>query len=145
MALYYVHAVLAVTAIIVGCLAGWGGLTLITARRTHGKVRLPFGFHKRSHMGFGLVYLVLLGLTLTLGFVATAQNVGSSELAEVHEILGISLVTLVGFGALVGYGMSGAGRNRSILRPLHVLLNYGACLVLAVQAILGFALLSRIW
>ena len=49
MSLATIHACLAAGVIVSGTAAGWGGLTLIVLRRTHGKVRLPLGFRVRPH------------------------------------------------------------------------------------------------
>ena len=141
MTLTTLHVCFAATAIVLGTLAGWGGLALIVAKRTHGKVRLPLGFRLRSHMTFGVTYLGLLVVTLILGFVA-AQGAGGGELIEWHERVGIVAVVMVGAGGFIGLQMRAAKARRGRLRALHVVLTYGACLVLAVQVVLGLMLLG---
>jgi hypothetical protein len=145
MTVFYVHAVAALSAVLLGSLAGWGGLALIIAKRTHGRVKLPFGFKRKSHVRFGVIFIALLLLTLVLGYVASSRSVGENDTLEAHGIVAIVVTIVYALGALVGLALVRLHGTKPALRTLHAVLNYGGCVLLAVQVVLGLVILSRFW
>jgi hypothetical protein len=142
--LFYLHVICALCALIVGCLAAWGGLALIVAARTHGNVRLPFGFRRSRHVTFGVSFLALLLVTLTLGFIMASGSKGDNSLTDTHQVFGIVVVTLFALGASIGLAMVRLRGKKPTLRMLHLVFNSSGCVLFVVQVVLGVLIVSRL-
>jgi len=132
-----IHAAWMLLAVAVGCVAGYQGLVRVTVRPGVGSP-LPGHFRLPKHVWWGTVFVVMILVGIVYGLVMAGVLLPGDymppNIAELHEVLGISIGSLYAGAWLIGGLLvrRPAGKQRFWPRA-HMVLNYTACAVLAVQ------------
>jgi len=136
-----VHAAWMILAVVVGTVAGYQGL-LRAAQRGDGTSPLPGRFHLRSHVSFGAVYYAMLYAGILFGWVTSKYlldgRVLPPSILQWHLALAGAVAVLYGIAWVLGARLAREPAGARRLRPrLHMVFNFTACTLVAVQAALA--------
>ena len=136
-----VHAAWMILAVALGTVAGYMGLLRAT-RRPDGSSVLPGRFHLRSHINFGVVYYAMLYLGILGGWVVHKYLIDAPVLPPAvlrwHVALAGAISVLYGIAWILGGQLTREPAGGRRLRPkLHMVFNFTACTLVAVQAALA--------
>jgi len=133
-----IHAAWMLVAVAVGTVSGYLGLVRAT-QREGGRSPLPGRFNLRLHKVTGGAYYAMLLVGIVGGFLMARFILGEwGGFWEWHERLAILIAVLYAPAAWIGVGLlrnpAGAKRGRPIA---HMVLNFTACTLIAVQIALA--------
>ena len=136
-----VHAAWMILAVALGTVAGYMGLLRAT-RRPDGSSVLLGRFRLRSHVNFGAVYYAMLYLGILFGWVVHEYlldaRVLPPEVLRWHVALAGAMAVLYGIAWILGGQLTREPAGARRLRPrLHMVFNFTACTLVAVQAALA--------
>ena len=136
-----VHAAWMILAVVVGTVAGYQGL-LRAMQGQGGRSFLPGRFHLRSHINFGVVYYAMLYLGILGGWVVHKYLIDAPVLPPAvlrwHVALAGAISVLYGIAWILGGQLTREPAGGRRLRPkLHMVFNFTACTLVAVQAALA--------
>jgi len=134
----WLHAGWQVAALLVGLLAGWGGLARYVGR-ARGRPARPGAFRRRRHQVLGWVFAGMLAVGYGLGLLAV-HRAGRDVLTGPHALVGTIVLMFAAIVALLGTAL--AGREDDRLARLHRLFGCAAIVLIAVQMVLGVSLLT---
>jgi hypothetical protein len=137
-----IHGSWMILAVLVGTVAGYMGLVNATANK-EGRSPLPGRFIYKAHVGFGAAYYAMIYVGALFGWIMFEFLLGDvpvmpPNIGRVHLALAISIATLYGAGAVLGWTMTKRPAGEARLRPrLHMALNFTACTLAGVQIALA--------
>ena len=136
-----VHAAWMILAVALGTVAGYMGLLRAT-RRPDGSSVLPGRFHLRSHVNFGVVYYTMIYLGILFGWAVHKYllygRVLPPSILQWHVALAGAIAVLYGIAWILGGQLTREPAGARRLRPrLHMVFNFTACALVAVQAALA--------
>jgi hypothetical protein len=129
-----------VLAVGAGTWSGYLGL-LRALQRPGGQAPLPGRFHLRLHQRTGIVfyamlYVGILGAFLMVRF--SLANTSPEGIWALHQYAGIAIGVVYAPAAWLGFDLlrkpAGGARGRPVA---HMVLNFTACTLIAVQIVLG--------
>lgn len=135
------HAAWMILAVAVGIVAGYMGLLRAT-QRPDGSSPLPGRFLMRSHISCGTTYYAMIYIGLLFGWAVheflLEQPVLPHGPFKVHVVLAVATGILYGVAWILGSQMTREPVGRRRLRPrLHMVANFTACTLVAVQIVLA--------
>lgn len=134
----WIHALWMLAAVAVGTWSGYLGLLRATMKG--GKSFLPGRYTLRVHRWTGTVYYAMLCVGIVYGFLMAEYILGvePAGLWVWHERLAIAIGAIYFVGMVIGVYLlyRPAGRRRA-LPVAHMLANFTACTLIAVQILLA--------
>ena len=126
--------------------AGYTGLLRAT-QRPDGSSPLPGRFLMRSHISCGTTYYAMIYIGLLFGWAVheflLEQPVLPDGPFKVHVVLAVAIGVLYGVAWILGSQMTREAAGPRRLRPrLHMVANFTACTLVAVQIVLAA---SYVW
>jgi len=141
--MFYViaHAAWMILAVALGTVAGYMGLLRAT-QRPDGSSPLPGRFHLRSHINFGVVYYAMIYLGILFGWAVHKYLLDAVVLPPAvlrwHVALAGAIAVLYGIAWILGGQMAREPGGGQRIRPrLHMVFNFTACTLVAVQMALA--------
>ena len=142
----WLHAAWMILAIAVGTWSGYLGL-LRALHKPGAKSLLPGRFHLRLHQWTGIVYYAMLYLGMVGGFLMVRFYFAGESPAGIwayHEYLAIAIGAIYAPGAWLGFELLRRPAGHARIRPiLHMVLNFTACTLIAVQ--ISLAVYGVVW
>jgi len=134
------HAAWMILAVGGGTVAGYMGLLRAT-QRPDGQSALPGRFRLGRHIAFGTAYYLMIYFGLIFGFLIHGflleQRPWPDVTGQAHLVLGAAIGILYAGAWILGTETLGRSPKGRTLPRAHMVLNFTACALVAVQIVLA--------